>query len=593
MPNSYGSVVGSYRRSVDVPWDQSDIQSALNNAVPGQTVNVSGARTLSGIAEVPTGVILNFEAGSSLNFNGYYITLTGGTVNIESGATVNYANVKYNGNVIGMYGTIQSAIDNAVNGLTIELQPTAYNETVNISNRSTLTINGAGSTTINSLSINNSDNINIDNLTVNGIISSNYGGTVTILNVNFAAGGGIVYDYSSDQLNLGFSTGTVGGAAMGYTSYNGAGNIFYDNITGWDGGVYLNNYASYNVATNNSFCENGYDIYAQTGAYAYASNNDYSRSMPGAVYGNVFVTGRTGVCSGNSLLKSKSTMLTGSDSQGETDEAVKQYLQLLYQNSNIKGVNPIGAEEFKSGIKALIDVVKGRLEATADKESFKKNINLLRKLYNSIDSKNEFYKTLSLLDTKKFGDYYPYIKRFEIKKEIESKNYINAGAIAEELLKLKNDDADLTSELLYEKGLLNKYYLKNKDAAVDAFSAVIAANKEGVLAGFAKNDLNGLGSEKVIAIANKTVSNSELSLNNYPNPFNPSTKINFTIAAPGNVKLSVYNMLGQKVTELINEYKEKGSYTVQFDASRLSSGVYIYTLQAGGKSVSNKMFLLK
>ncbi|MGA2667460.1 MAG: carboxypeptidase regulatory-like domain-containing protein, partial [Ignavibacteria bacterium] len=63
-------------------------------------------------------------------------------------------------------------------------------------------------------------------------------------------------------------------------------------------------------------------------------------------------------------------------------------------------------------------------------------------------------------------------------------------------------------------------------------------------------------------------------MQNYPNPFNPSTKISFDLPWAGNVKLTVYNSLGQFVKELLNEYKEAGSYTTEFNANTLSSGVY-------------------
>jgi hypothetical protein len=80
---------------------------------------------------------------------------------------------------------------------------------------------------------------------------------------------------------------------------------------------------------------------------------------------------------------------------------------------------------------------------------------------------------------------------------------------------------------------------------------------------------------------------------NYPNPFNPSTTINFTIVTSGQVKLSVYNILGQQVAQLVNGYKEAGTYTLNWDASNLSSGIYLYRLESSGEVLSKKMNLLK
>ena len=80
---------------------------------------------------------------------------------------------------------------------------------------------------------------------------------------------------------------------------------------------------------------------------------------------------------------------------------------------------------------------------------------------------------------------------------------------------------------------------------------------------------------------------------NYPNPFNPTAKINFTIPKAGNVDLRVYNILGQQVAHLVNGFKNAGSYTVSWNASNLSSGIYIYSLEAGNFVISKKMALLK
>lgn len=80
---------------------------------------------------------------------------------------------------------------------------------------------------------------------------------------------------------------------------------------------------------------------------------------------------------------------------------------------------------------------------------------------------------------------------------------------------------------------------------------------------------------------------------NYPNPFNPSTKISFGIAKSGYVKLSVYDLSGKLVKELINGQREAGSYDVEFRAEGLSSGVYYYKLESEGFSDTKKMLLLK
>jgi len=80
---------------------------------------------------------------------------------------------------------------------------------------------------------------------------------------------------------------------------------------------------------------------------------------------------------------------------------------------------------------------------------------------------------------------------------------------------------------------------------------------------------------------------------NYPNPFNPSTVISYQVPANADVRIEVFNMLGQSVALLVNEQKAAGSHTVSFNASEFSSGMYIYRIQSIGFSQSRKMLLIK
>jgi len=80
---------------------------------------------------------------------------------------------------------------------------------------------------------------------------------------------------------------------------------------------------------------------------------------------------------------------------------------------------------------------------------------------------------------------------------------------------------------------------------------------------------------------------------NYPNPFNPSTKITFSIAQAGNVKLAVYNLLGQEVKVLVDGFTAEGTHTINFDASDLNSGVYIYKIETSNFTQARKMTLIK
>jgi hypothetical protein len=85
----------------------------------------------------------------------------------------------------------------------------------------------------------------------------------------------------------------------------------------------------------------------------------------------------------------------------------------------------------------------------------------------------------------------------------------------------------------------------------------------------------------------------QYSVKNYPNPFNPSTKIVFELPVKSMVNLKIYNLIGQEVMTLVNEELEAGKYERNFNAGNLPSGSYMYYLNTGEKTISGKMLLMK
>jgi len=103
-----------------------------------------------------------------------------------------------------------------------------------------------------------------------------------------------------------------------------------------------------------------------------------------------------------------------------------------------------------------------------------------------------------------------------------------------------------------------------------------------------------------IHIIRTAVENSQLTVpnkyylnQNYPNPFNPSTTIEFGLAKPGNVKIKIWNILGQLVSQPVNKNFEAGTYKIIFEASNLKSGLYFYQIQTGDFTHIKKMVLTK
>lgn len=100
-------------------------------------------------------------------------------------------------------------------------------------------------------------------------------------------------------------------------------------------------------------------------------------------------------------------------------------------------------------------------------------------------------------------------------------------------------------------------------------------------------------SEGESMVLNNNSEPENYSIKNYPNPFNPVTKIYYEIPKEGKVKITVYNSTGQEVKVLVNEFKNIGSYNVEFNGNNFSSGIYFYRIEAGNFIQTKKMLLIK
>ena len=109
-------------------------------------------------------------------------------------------------------------------------------------------------------------------------------------------------------------------------------------------------------------------------------------------------------------------------------------------------------------------------------------------------------------------------------------------------------------------------------------------------------DIGGWSSNTVTILDNLSLTNmpTEVSLSPaYPNPFNPSTNLSYTVPQDGNVKLSVYDINGRLVENLVNTHQPAGSYNALWNASNISSGVYFVRLSASSEILTQKVMLIK
>jgi hypothetical protein len=126
------------------------------------------------------------------------------------------------------------------------------------------------------------------------------------------------------------------------------------------------------------------------------------------------------------------------------------------------------------------------------------------------------------------------------------------------------------------------------DAAIKAYNSKIEFNN--VMSYYGSHDI--WPPEGVKALNTGIPATYSLS-QNYPNPFNPTTNIKYSITKESQVTLKVFDVLGREVENLVNQKQAAGSYEVNFNASKLSSGIYIYRIKAGDFVQSMKMILIK
>jgi peroxiredoxin len=185
------------------------------------------------------------------------------------------------------------------------------------------------------------------------------------------------------------------------------------------------------------------------------------------------------------------------------------------------------------------------------------------------------------------------------------KNFIALGidtwnTSAATVTNFKNVTGITYSLLLNGENVLVDYY---GNASSYDRSVVINANGDITYKGtsYVNNDFEAVNQnieeELALATSNENIITdlpSSLRLEqNYPNPFNPSTSISYALSEPSDVTVTIYNMLGVEITTLENGFRPAGEHTVTFDASSLSSGIYIYRLTAGTTTLTKRMTLLK
>ena len=168
-------------------------------------------------------------------------------------------------------------------------------------------------------------------------------------------------------------------------------------------------------------------------------------------------------------------------------------------------------------------------------------------------------------------------------------------ALNEALALINDQDKSIVKDALYNAGNILWYKFGDRETGKSYLTRLIAEFPDDPLSASAQSTLGESAppSIKLPRAGGQDPTKNLLEVNNYPNPFNPSTIIRYTIPENGHTSLKVFDLLGREVAILVNEFKVAGTYEARFDASSLPSGVYVYRLVTAGKSLVQKMTLLR
>ncbi len=148
----------------------------------------------------------------------------------------------------------------------------------------------------------------------------------------------------------------------------------------------------------------------------------------------------------------------------------------------------------------------------------------------------------------------------------------------------------------YYTFFINQTQLIDDEISLSVFDSlgIIERNSTWVDENLASAVINGKRYGNITSVDDKEVSPKSFSLEqNFPNPFNPNTTISYSLTNNSIVNLDVYNILGEKVKNIVNEYQTSGDYKVNFIAKELPSGIYFYKLESNHRVLVKKMLLIK
>ncbi|MBI9073753.1 MAG: T9SS type A sorting domain-containing protein [Melioribacteraceae bacterium] len=537
----------------------------------------SGTRTITGDLTVNSGVTLTLNSGTDLTFTNNSKLIVNGTLNINNAELdfVSPNSTTPNGVVInsGASATIQNTeITNARYGI--------KTNNVNV--------------TIDDCYIHNNDHgiYLYDNNSASGTtyitdnnISSHTGGTGVIMQYS----GGVFENNSISSNAFGMNIQQSSSPIFGQIAGQGYNKIYSNSNTG----VIVKYGASPmfgipHAGGNNEFYNNSsLDFSIYSGCFVYAESNWWGSNPPNQSKFNVpsridyepYLTDSPGASAMAKITNDGNSEEISSESNSSTSKDWKKTLKYL-QKLVYDGKFSIASSQ----IERIID-------ANSDDNISLILVELLWQAELGNKTKNSTLDLISKFSSK--NDHKEYVGVAKMLKVMDKKD--NRSQQLDQLLDEYKDFPNLTKRIILSKFLDIVNNLKDDESAIKLLSEYKSLFSQQELdeiisLHFDKNQKIEVGeSEKGLG----KVEIKENSINSYPNPFNPSTTISYKLVDDNFVSIKIFNMLGQEVATLVNEYKNTGEYMVKFNGANLPSGTYVCRIKAGNFIKSKRMLLVK
>lgn len=553
-----------------------------------QTDETWGNVVLTGDVFVPTGKILELCNGT-VNLNNHYIKSTGGIIIQESNTTIDglKAYLKQGSTLKGYFSSFSSALSNVVNGQTVELLAnTTYTGNISISNKNIILQGQSNTSTyINgNITLTNSDSD--IKLLKTKLISANYS-DVEINNVRADR----FTTYSEDAMitNSIFSPGQAPNQITNCVS-----TLSYNTITDALVGAYLTS-NSYGMIAYNYFCGNDMDVLSYSGSYANIHDNTYSFSPYSSCGGSVTVYGNISYCSANKVVINDYSIESTDNPEKDLKKIDNDYGITLEKVLDDKKANDIvDMSIYSADFNTLIDSYKAFLEKYPNSKEAPTAVFRTVHCYQQQDDFKGLFEFISgLLTDKKFDGIKPAINRHLIDYYVNEGNPLKGIEIADEIISVLEKNYDLYCELLFEKGIIYKYLLEKPSDAEKMFLIIVQEYPENKIYGYAERELDDMGVQfEKGSLSNLVAEDNLFKVECFPNPFNPSTTISYSLPQVSNVKITIYDIIGREVKTLNINSQKVGTHEFEWTADPgLASGIYLLNFIANSTESKSCSFI--